>query len=135
MRKLNEYEIEALAIEVRQFLLDNSLWVDVAIYFNGKAFCTSDENGKCYCNDPNHLLVLESKDPRNYLEFCGDLFIAEPHVFSMIFEGGFCGCMSFYYEYGVAFDNRTEKEFSDILKKYGLYYKHDQHWNLRCYYL
>lgn len=130
MNRLTESQIEELAKEIRQFLLDNNLWVDVNIYFNGKAFSTSDRNGNYYYNDQNHLVVLEDQDPKNYFKY-----VAEPNVLSMSFEGDFCGCLNFYNEYGVAFDNKVQKEFSDILAKYGLYYELGHHWNLSCYYI
>ena len=45
--RLTPEQIEALAKEVREYLLDNGMWQDVNIYFNGKRFTTRDrETGK-----------------------------------------------------------------------------------------
>jgi len=116
-RKLTSGEKEALAKEVRQFLIDNKLWTDVRIYFNGRAFCANDGD-------------LENIDPRAYFEY-----VAKDHIMSMSFEGPFYGCMNFHCEYGEDFDNRIQQEFGAILEKYGVYYELGHAWNLSCYYL
>jgi hypothetical protein len=124
---ISEKQIEDLAEEIRQFLLDNNLWIDVTIYFNGKAFSTYDGKN-FYYNDPAHLIVLEDKDPKDYFDY-----VAEPHILSMSFEGDFCSCMNNYGEYGYDFDERIQNGFREILDKYGLYYEMGNHWNLTCY--
>ena len=64
-------------------MIDHEMWQDVAIYFNGKCFTTYDkEAGKYYYNDPDHLIVVENKDPNDYFDY-----VAEEHVLSMGFEG------------------------------------------------
>jgi len=115
-RKLTREEKEALAKEVRQFLIDNELWTNVRIYFNGRAFCANDGD-------------LENIDPREYFEF-----VAKDHIMSMSFEGPFYGCMNFYCEHGADFDIRIQQEFYDILAKYGVYNELGDAWNLSCYY-
>lgn len=124
---LPEEKIEELAKEIRQFLIDNNMWVDVRIYFNGKAFAT-DDGKNFYYNDPEHLVVLENMDPKDYFDY-----VAEPHILSMSFEGDFCSCLNGYGEYGAKFDDMIQQEFSNILAKYGLYYELGNHWNLTCY--
>lgn len=37
-QKLTEDQIEKLAVEIREFLLEHELWQDVDIYFNHKRF-------------------------------------------------------------------------------------------------
>jgi hypothetical protein len=124
---LPEEKIEELAKEIRQFLIDNNMWVDVRIYFNGKAFAT-DDGKNFYYNDPEHLVVLENMNPKDYFDY-----VAEPHILSMSFEGDFCSCLNGYGEYGAKFDDMIQQEFSNILAKYGLYYELGNHWNLTCY--
>lgn len=47
--KLTAEQIENLAKEIREFLLEHGLWQDVDIYFNGKKYTSYDpENGKYY---------------------------------------------------------------------------------------
>ena len=47
--RLTPEQIEELAVEIRTFLLNHDMWVDTAIYFNGKCFSTYDrETGKFY---------------------------------------------------------------------------------------
>lgn len=123
---MTKNEIEALAVEIRSFLLKHDLWIDTTIYFNGKAFSTDDRQGHYYYNDPDHLIVLEDQDPRRCFEYVGD-------ILSMSFEGDFCGCLNDYGEYGAKFDRQIQDEFSAILKKHGLYYELGNHWNLTVY--
>ena len=59
-KKMTQRQIEKLAFEIRNFLLERGLWVDTAIYFNGKAISTSDGNGHYAYNDPAKLIILEN---------------------------------------------------------------------------
>lgn len=45
-QKLTEDQIEKLAVEIREFLLEHGMWQDVDIYFNHKRFgCKDPETG------------------------------------------------------------------------------------------
>ena len=80
--RLTPEQIEALAKEVREYLLDNGMWQDVNIYFNGKRFTTRDrETGKYHYNDREHLIEEEDQDPRNYFEY-----VNPNHILSMSFQ-------------------------------------------------
>ena len=127
-RELTREEKESLAKEVRQFLMDNELWTDVRIYFNGKAFSTNGRGGN-YDHDPDHPAVLEDEDPRAYFEY-----VSPDDIMSMSFEGDFYGCMNFRCQYGADFDNRIQQEFGDILEQYCVYYELGHAWNLTCCY-
>jgi hypothetical protein len=116
-RELTCEEKESLAKEVRQFLMDNELWTDVRIYFNGKAFCSNQGD-------------LEDEDPRAYFKY-----VSGDDILSMSFEGDFYGCMNFNCAYGADFDSRIQMEFSDILEEYGDCYELGNAWNLTCSYL
>jgi hypothetical protein len=115
-RELTLAEKEALATEVRQFLIDNELWSATRIYWGGKAFCA--EKG-----------ILEDANPRNYFEY-----VSDDDIMSMSFEGDFYGRLNYRNDYGADFDNRIQEEFNAILKKYGVYYELGHAWNLSCYY-
>ena len=122
--KLTPERIEELAKEIREFLLDHDMWIDVTIYFNGKCFSTSDrENGKHYYNDREHL-IERVDDPRRCFEY-----VAEDHILSMSFEGVVCEML--YYG---AFQS-IRREFDKIFEKYGIYYEFGHHWNFTCYYI
>ena len=57
--KLTAEQVENLAKEIREFLLEHGLWQDVDIYFNGKKYTSYDpENGKYYYNDREHLIEV-----------------------------------------------------------------------------
>lgn len=128
VNRLTEEQIEKLAVEVGQFLIDHEMWQDVAIYFNGKCFTTYDkEAGKYYYNDPDHLIVVENKDPNDYFDY-----VAEEHVLSMGFEGPLYALIN--YPQGTG-DYRKLYKFNQIFKNYGLYYELGDAWNLSCYYV
>ena len=120
-KKPTKAQIEKLAKEIRQFLLDRDMWIDTRIYFNGKAFSTDDGQGHYYYNDPDHLVVLENEDPLRYTEYAGD-------ILTMTFEGPLYESLN-YGDYG---DNQwqTEEDLTDIFRKYGLYYELGNTWNL-----
>lgn len=123
MNQLSEQQIEQLAVEVREFLLERDLWVDVCIYFNGKRFGTQDpETGRYHYNDRDKLFIDEA-DPRDYFEY-----VNSDHILSMSFEGDLCEIIY----YGIA--PVTHQKFHEIFSKYGLYYELGDHWNMTCYY-
>lgn len=125
MKKLTKRQIEIMAKEIRAFLLKYDMWIDTTIYFNGKAFSTDDRKGRFYYNDPEHLIVLENVDPKNYFDYVGP-------ILSMSFEGDFYDVMNGYYgQYGI----KIENEFHELLRKYGCYCELGNAWNLSLYYL
>lgn len=125
MARLSTEQIEQMAVEIREFLLDNGLWVDVDIYFNGRRFSTHDKAaGKYYYNDREHLVVEENEDPKRYFEY-----VAEDHILSMSFEGMLCEVL-YYGEFPA-----VKREFDKIFEKYGVYYEFGHHWNFTCYYI
>lgn len=128
VNRLTEEQIEQLAVEVRQFLLDREMWIETSIYFNSKCFTTYDKEAqRCYYNDPEHLVVLEHEDPRDYFDY-----VAEDHVLNMSFEGPIYDLLN--HPQGKA-DYRKIDKFNQIFKKYGLYYEMGNDWNLSCYYV
>lgn len=124
-RRLTEQDIEKLAVEIRKFLLEHEMWIDVNIYFNGKCFTTHDKKtGKFYYNDGENLVVAENEDPRTYFEY-----VNPNHILSMSFEGVVCEMLY----YGM-FQN-IKRKFDAIFTKYGLYYEFGHYWNFSCYYI
>ena len=116
-----------MAKEVRKFLLDHEIWQDVTIYFNGKAFSTSDGTNYYY-NDPEHLIVLEDKDPRDYFRY-----VNPDHILSMSFEGPLYCCMNRVGEYGYEFEDMVSDGLRSIFAKYGCYGELGNAWNLTLY--
>ena len=124
-KRLTEQDIENLAVEIREFLLEHEIWIDVDIYFNGKCFSTYDkETGKFRYNDREHMVVRENEDPLTYFEY-----VNPDHILSMRFEGIVCEMLY----YGAM--SGTKKEFDEIFTRYGLYYEFGHHWNFSCYYI
>ena len=125
INQLAPEQIEKLAVEIREFLLEHEMWVDTAIYFNGKRFSTYDKaTGKFHYNDRVNLVVEEDEDPRTYFDY-----VNPDHILSMSFEGQVCEML--YY----GTQPRLKKEFDKIFDKYGVYYEFGNHWNMTCYYI
>lgn len=120
--KLTPERIEMMATEIRQFLIENEIWIDVAIYFNGKCF-TTGHDGKYAYNDPNNLIVVENADPRKVTQYVND-------ILTMTFEGPLYDCINGNGEYSWQFEERIARELSDIFKKYGCRYELGEAWNL-----
>lgn len=112
---------EALAKEIYDLLLKNEMWIDVAAYYNGKCISTSDGKHFNYNGEP----FVKEANPYEMFEY-----VRKPNILSMTFEGTFYEVMNDCLgDYG----NKIQKEFSDILAKYGLYYELGHAWNLSCY--
>lgn len=119
-KKMTERQIEKLAMEIRNFLLDRGMWIDTTIYFHGKAISTDDRDGHYAYNDPAKLFVLEDQDPKRYFEHAGG-------ILSMSFEGPLYDVLN-YCE-----DLKTEEAFTKLLRQHGLYYELGNAWNLSVY--
>ena len=123
--QLTEQQIEQMAVEIREFLLEHEMWQDTDIYFNGKKFTSHDpKDGRYYYNDRGHLIVEENQDPRTYFEY-----VADDHILSMSFEGP-----AYHMINGYGYGGLVEK-FSKIFEKYGVYYEQGNAWNFSCYYV
>lgn len=116
--KLTEEQIENLAKEIREFLLEHGLWQDVDIYFNGKRFTQHDPvTGKYYYNDREHLIEAADQPERHFE------YVNPEHILSMSFEGPVCEMLY----YGIL--PSVRREFDKIFERYGLYYEFGHHWN------
>ena len=116
-------QIESLATEILDFLVANGMWVDTRIYFNGKYWDSYNaETNEFHYNEKE---VYEGiGNPKDYFDY-----VAEPHILSMSFEGGFYDVMNGTSERAF----KTKEKFSEILSKYGLYYELGNAWNLSLY--
>lgn len=116
--------MEMLAKEIYDFCVENDLWGDNIIYFNGKAWATFSEwggvDGKKIGED---LYEYEDKDPRDYFEY------ANPDTLSMSFEGPLNHVLNGY----VWGWTRLEEEFRKLFEKYGYYYEMGYAWSLSAY--
>ena len=124
-RKEIEKRNENCAKEIRQFLLDNEMWIDTYIYFNGKCYGTSytDENGKerFVYNNKEHLVEFEA-DPSRCVEYYSKDGI------TMTFEGDLYDVINYYWESRELAE--LKKKFDAIFEKYGLYYEQGYAWSL-----
>ena len=123
MEVLTAKQREELATEIFNWLVDNELWVDVAIYFNGKRWNTHNKDLTEFCYNERRYFEDEA-DPKNYFEY-----VREPNILSMSFEGGLYDVLN-GYSYGWG---KLSDEFRAIFNKYGLYFELGHAWNLTCY--
>ena len=119
--KFSKYKL--LAIDIYKWCKKHELWGDNTIYFDGKAWSNcktwKGEHGKNIDED----LYEYERNPLDYFEY------ANPKTLSMSFEGSLN-----YILNGYAMGSwRLEREFSDLFKKYGLYYEQGNSWNLSAY--
>lgn len=116
---------EQLATEIFNWLVDHELWMDVAIYFNGKRWSTMRKVGDNYEFCYNERRYFEDvADPKDYFEY-----VREPNILSMSFEGALYEVLNGYVSGWI----RLEKDFNKIFAKYGLYYEFGNAWNLSCF--
>ncbi len=121
---LTEKQIDDLAVEIREFLLEHGMWQDVDIYFNHKRFGCKGPDGHYYYNDREHLFAEEDIEPQEYFKY-----VNPDHILSMSFEGAVCHMIYYGTAPGLL------KKFNAIFERYGLYYELGDHWNLSCYYI
>lgn len=114
--------LEALAKEIYQFLVSHGMWIDTAIYYDGKCMKTDGtENGQHSYRYNGKPFYDDEADPRRFFEY-----VADPHILSMSFEGPLYDVLN----YG---DAKKEAEFQAIFDKHGIYYEMGHMWNLTCY--
>ena len=109
-----EAEIEKMAKEVRQFLLDNGLWIDVDIFFSMKAFSTNDRKGHFAYNDPTQLFVIENVFPA--VKYHSD-------ILNMKFNGPLGACLNYCSHRGHDFDESIQNGLRAIFEKRGMFYE------------
>lgn len=117
-------EVEKIAVEILDFLVEHRMWVDVRIYFNGKVWSSYNKDTQTFHYNDKSKLYEEEADPKEYFEF-----VADPHILSMSFEGAFYDVIN-----GASVKaHKLQKQFENILSKHGLYYKLGNGWNLTLY--
>lgn len=113
-----------LAKDIYKWCKKRGLWGDNTIYFDGKAWSSSEtwgkEQGKKIAED---LYEYEGCNPKNYFEF------ANPDTLSMSFEGSLNHVLNGY----VRGWSKLEIEFGNIFAKHGCYYELGHAWNLSAY--
>lgn len=122
-KSLTEKEREDLATEIFEWLVKHELWIDVAIYFNGKVWSTSNKGNTEFCYN-EHRYFEDQAEPTDYFEY-----VRKPNILSMSFEGDLYYLLNGYSSRS----KNLEKEFRKIFEKYGLYFELGHAWNLTCF--
>lgn len=116
--------MEMLAKDIYDWCVENDLWGDNCIYFDGKAWASwSTWSGEAGKKIADGLYEYENKNPRDYFEY------GNPDTLSMSFEGSLNHVLNAYVRGWI----RLEHEFSQLFHKYGLYYEMGHAWNLSAY--
>lgn len=117
-------KMEALAKDIYDWCVKNDLWGDCCIYFNCKAWASwdiwHDEKGKKIADN---LYEFKDRNPSDYFEY------ANPDTLSMSFEGPLNHVLNAYVPGWV----KLEEEFSNLFKKYNMFYEMGHAWNLSAY--
>ena len=104
---LTEEQMEQVALEVRQYLMDNDMWDETNMYVNGKR----------YKEDK----VQEGYLASEYFEYANDKTI------SISTEGRLYDMINYYAGY--------MEKLNEIVGKYGMYFEQGDAWNMACYYI
>ena len=118
---LTKKQIEDLAYDIRRFLLDNEVWMDVSIYFNDKRLSTGIGNKFYYNQDV--ICLEEDINSKDYFEFTGN-------ILCMSFEGDLYHVLHYGY---TKEDEVIRNGLLDIFDKYGCYHEYGNAWNLALY--
>lgn len=116
-------QIELLATEIFNWLVDHEMWIDVQIYFNGTCWSTSNKDHTEFCYNEHKYFEYEA-EPKDYFEY-----VREPNILSMSFEGSLYEILNAY----VRGWEKLEEEFRKIFEKHGLYFELGHAWNLTCF--
>lgn len=119
--RLTPEQIEQMAVEIRELLLDTGIWKDTEIYFNRKRLSSHDLEDN---NDRKHLMVEEDIEPQKYLEY-----VPQNHLLSMVFDGVVCDVI--YHN----FLPSVKKRLDAIFEKRGIYYEFITQNSMTCYYI
>ena len=121
---MEKNKMEVLAKDIYNWCVQKGLWGDNIIYFNGKAWSSSEEwNGIKGKEIAENLYEYKSKNPKDYFEY------TNPDTLSMSFEGPLYMALNGY----VGNWNKTEQKFAKLFEKYGLYYELGYAWSLSAY--
>ena len=102
----HEKAMLAIAKDIKQYCIEQDLWYDCRIYFNGIAW---DSDGE----------VIKDINPLNYFEY------ANPKTLSMSFEGPL-------YQ-AINYDGYAESDLQKILEQHGYYLELGHAWNFSIY--
>lgn len=116
--------MEMLARDIYNWCIENDLWGDNCIYFNGKAWASWDTwGGEVGKKIADNLYEYENKNPKDYFEY------ANPNTLSMSFEGSLNHVLNGYVRGWI----KLEEEFSKLFNKHGYYYEMGYAWSLSAY--
>lgn len=114
--KKQEKKNEALANDIKDFLIENQLTQDVRIYFNNKCY---DWNGDSY--EDNKFKVIEGIQGSTFFEYAND------ETVSMSFEGVLYEVLNYAF---TSKHLRQLEEFEQVFEKHGVYFELGHSWNL-----
>ena len=116
--------MENLAKDIYDWCIENELWGDNCIYFNGKAWASwADWHGEVGRKINDRLYEYDNKNPVVYFEY------ANPNTLSMSFEGVLNYVLNGY----TAGCDKLINQFNKLFEKYGLWWEQGFAWTLSAY--
>jgi len=120
-KEINSENMEALTLEIIDFLQQNQLFQDVNIFCNNKQFSSNYSAGSIMEKAQLGIYyVMENRNAADVVEFNNH------NTITMTFEGPLYHILN----YGPA---KTEQAFLKLFNKYGLYYELGYAWSLAAY--
>lgn len=120
-KEITSENMDALALEIIEFLQKNDLFQDVSIYCNNKRISSNViTEGDLVKTELGAYYVIGNCNVSSIVEF------NNPNTITMTFEGP----LYMVLNYGPA---KTEEAFSALFIKYGLYYELGYAWSLAAY--
>ena len=114
-------KFENMAKDIYNFCIDNDIWSDCIIYFDGMALSSfSNWNNVSGKRVGIELYKYEDKNPLNYFKY------ANPDTLSMSFEGELYDIVN---DFGCEFPG-LYNDLNKIFEKYGCWYELGDSWNL-----
>ena len=121
VKEITSEKMDALALEIVEFLQKNELFQDVNIYCNNKRISSNViTNGDLIKTELGTHYVIGTCNVASVVEF------NNPNTITMTFEGPLYQVLN----YG---PTKTEQAFLKLFSKYGLYYELGYAWSLAAY--
>lgn len=119
--EINSENMEALTLEIIEFLQQNQLFQDVNIFCNNKRFSSNYSAGSIMEKTQLGIYyVMENRNAADVVEF------NNPNTITMTFEGPLYHVLNYGPE-------ALEQKFLKVFEKYGLYYELGYAWSLATY--
>lgn len=126
VKALSSEEIEAMALEVVEFLVSHKLWMDVTLYFNDSVYETWNRETKEHSyNDLNKLFRFDNVNPYEHIKDA-----RKPHILSFSCDSRLYEVLNYnlyeFFDEGIYHENddfvyKIKDDFWEIFSKWGVW--------------